>query len=147
MHTLPIDADPYMGPLLVTLLYILLYYVVIIYVARIKFALNHEYKARGEKFDRYFGQDRRMLAADRMQLNMLEQMPPFLVLLWLNAAFVGPTGATWAGAVYIAARLLYPVVLGSKLGRGIRAQVFLATGPGYLVIIYLAGALLFRLWR
>jgi uncharacterized MAPEG superfamily protein len=139
------DAHALAGPLLVTLGYVGWYYALQIHAARRKFALAREYAARGEKFDRYFGQDRQMLAADRMQLNMLEHMPPFLALLWLHAVFVSATGATAAGAVYLAARMLYPVVLGQRLGRSIRSQVMLSTVPGYVVLVYLMGGLVFAL--
>ncbi|MFT6233578.1 MAG: hypothetical protein ACJAZO_004099, partial [Myxococcota bacterium] len=47
---------------------------------RTKSRLVAGYQSRGEKFDRYFGQDREMLASDRTQLNMLEHMPVFLAL-------------------------------------------------------------------
>jgi hypothetical protein len=141
----PIAAAPFAGPIAVTLAYVLLYYAVQIYVARVKFGLAREYRDRGEKFDRYFGQDRRMLAADRVQLNMLEHMPPFLVLLWLHAVFVGPGSATLAGGVYLLARVSYPLMLGQQLGRGIRRQVLLATVPGYLVLAWLAGGLVVAL--
>jgi hypothetical protein len=129
------------GPVLVTLAYVALYYAFQIRVALTKARLSREYAGRGEKFDRYFSQDRQMLAVDRVQLNMLEHMPPFLVLLWLNAVFIGPTGATIAGAIYLAARAAYPLLMGGRLGRGVRASIFIATLPGYLVLIYLAGAL------
>ena len=124
------------GPIFVTLATVLLYYGFILRVAVVKYSLDAEYKARGEKFDRYFGEDRRMLAADRMQLNMLEQLPPFVVLLWVTALFVGPMWATAGGVVYVASRALYPFAMGSRLGRGVRALLFLSTGPGYLVILY-----------
>ena len=60
-----------------------------------------------------------MLAADRYVGNMLEHMPPFLILLWLNALFVGARGATVAGAAYVFCRLLYPVLMGRSLGKGV----------------------------
>jgi hypothetical protein len=47
---------------------------------RTKSRLVAGYQSRGEKFDRYFGQDREMLASDRTQLNRLEHMPVFLAL-------------------------------------------------------------------
>jgi hypothetical protein len=37
-------------------------------VLRTKRRLRSEYRARGEAFDRYFSEDRRMLAADRCVL-------------------------------------------------------------------------------
>ena len=141
--THPLDIGAYAGPISVTVGYVAVYYATQIRIARLKFALDAEYRERGEKFDRYFGQDRRMLAADRVQLNMLEHMPPFLLLMWLHAVFIGTTGATIAGSVYLAARVAYPLLMGARLGRGIKAAILLATLPGYLVIAYLGGALLY----
>jgi uncharacterized MAPEG superfamily protein len=138
-----LDPHVYIGPLAVTLGYVLLYYVFQINVARVKFKLARDHAARGEKFDRYFGQDRHMLAADRSQLNMLEHMPPFLALLWLNAVFVSPSSATIAGGIYLASRVVYPLVMGARLGRGVRGLIALSTAPGYLVLVWFSGALLY----
>ncbi|KIG12820.1 hypothetical protein DB30_00983 [Enhygromyxa salina] len=143
MHAL--DIADQTGPIVVTLIYLALYYAFQIRQLQVKTRLGREYLARGEKFDRYFSQDREMLAADRTQLNMLEHMPPFLALFWLNAVFVGPGGATIAGGLYVAARALYPLVLGRRLGRGIRAQVLISTGTGYAVLAYFMGALVWQL--
>jgi hypothetical protein len=130
------DATAYAGPIAVTLAYIGVYYGFQIHVARTKTRLAAQYKADGERFDRYFGQDRHMLAADRIQLNTLEHMGPFLALLWLNAVFVGTGAATVAGGIYVAARMVYPLLIGMRLGRGIKAKVLAATVPGYLVLTY-----------
>ena len=139
MQTL--DLAQQTGPVLVTLAYVALYYAFQINQLRVKTLVAREHEARGEKFDRYFGQDRQMLAADRIQLNTLEHMPPFLALLWLHALFIGPWGATVAGAIYVASRAVYPLLIGSRLGRGIHARVMLATGVGYAVLVYFMGAL------
>lgn len=113
----------------------------------VKSRLIKEYSDRGEKFDRYFGQDREMLAVDRIQLNTLEHMPPFLALLWLNALFIGPRGATIGGALYVVSRLLYAILIGGRLGRSIRAKVLVATGTGYAILVYFIGALLYGLFQ
>lgn len=140
-----LDAKPLVGPILVTLVYVLVYYGMIGRISRTKRRLAREYAERGEKFDRYFGQDREMLAADRTQLNMLEHMPPFLVLLWLHALFVNPLSATGAGAVYLVARIAHPLLVGSRLGREVRASILLATVPGYVVLVYLLGGIVWAL--
>jgi hypothetical protein len=139
------DLSAHTGPILVTLAYVGVYYAFMVNVLRVKTRLYAAYKARGEKFDRYFDQDREMLAADRIQLNTLEHMGPFLVLLWLNAVFVGPYWATVAGAVYVASRAIYPLLMGGSLGRGIASRVYVATFLGYAVLTYYAGALVFAL--
>jgi hypothetical protein len=135
------SLSTYVGPVAVTLAYIALYYAFVVHVGVMKARRARFYKEKGEKYDRYFTPDREMLAADRMQLNTLEQMPPFLVLLWLNAVFVGPLGATIAGGFYVLARAAYPLALGKRLGRGVRGLVLASTVPGYLVILYFIGAL------
>lgn len=141
----PLELPHQAGPVLVTLAYIGLYYAFQIRVALIRRTLAREYRARGETFDRYFGQDRTMLAADRVQLNMLEHMPPFLALLWLHAVLVSPSSATIAGGIYVLTRSTYPLLIGERMGRDVRALVFLATVPGYLVLIYFGAALLWAI--
>ena|ERR1700690_597060 len=129
------------GPLLVTVAYVAVYYGLINYQLRVKTRLREAYRARGETFDRYFNTDREMLAADRYVGNMLEHMPAFLALLWLNALFVGPLGATLAGGAYVASRVLYPFVMGTSLGKGVPRRIMWATGIGYLVIAYFVARL------
>jgi uncharacterized membrane protein YecN with MAPEG domain len=124
------------GPLLLTLAYVVVYYLMIANQLRVKTRVRNAYRARGETFDRYFNTDREMLAADRYVGNMLEHMPTFLLLLWLNAIFVGPRGATIAGAAYVACRLLYPFLMGGRLGRGVPSRILYATVIGYGVITY-----------
>jgi len=126
------------GPLLVTVAYVVLYYLLFANQLRVKARLRRAYRARGETFDRYFNTDREMLAADRYVGNMLEHMPAFLVLLWLNAMFVGPRGASFAGAAYLLSRALYPFMLGRQLGRGVPGRILFATVIGYVVIAFLA---------
>ena len=137
------DASAYLGPVLVTVAYIALYYAFQVWLLVVKQRVQKAHEARGERFDRYFSQDRELLAADRVQLNTLEHMPPFLLLLWLNAVFVGTFSATIAGAIYVAARALYPSMIGRKLGRGIKASIFLSTAPGYGVLAWYCGALVY----
>ena len=139
MH--PLELPTQTGPLLVTLAYLLVYYGIIVNVGRTKIRLAREYAKRGEKFDRYFGEDREMLAADRFQLNQLEHMPPFLVLLWLVAVFVSPVFATVGGSIYVLTRVLYPLMMGSRLGRGVKGSILVATLPSYLVLLSFMGAL------
>lgn len=135
MHEL---AATYRAPILVTLAYVAVYYVTIINVLRVKTRLFNEYKARNEKFDRYYNTDRAMLAADRGQLNMLEHMPAFLTLLWLAALSASPTRAAIAGCVYLVTRVAYPFLLGGHLGRNIRPRLLVATFTGYGVLVFLA---------
>jgi hypothetical protein len=141
----PLDLPTQIGPLVVTLVYVGLYYAFQIYGLSVKTRLTREYASRNEKFDRYFSQDREMLAADRVQLNTLEHMGPFLALLWLHAVLVSPLSATVAGAVYVAARMGYPFAMGRKLGRGIPGLILASTVPGYLVLVWLIGGLIWAM--
>lgn len=144
----PVAVEPYAGALLVTLLYVGVYYAFQINVLRVKVKRSRAWAARGEKLDRYANADRELLAADRYQLNTLEHMGPFLVLLWLVAVFVGPGPSTWGGLAYVAARAAYPFAMGSRLGRSPRTAIFLSTVPGYAVLtwwcVLLIGVLMSR---
>lgn len=126
------------GPVWVTLAYVLVYYSFQFNQLFTKSRLAREYKKRGEKFDRYFGNDRQMLAADRYVGNTLEHMGPFLVLLWLQAIYVSPLSATMGGALYVLSRAVYPFLIGRELGRGVPARVLFTTVVGYLVLTYFA---------
>jgi hypothetical protein len=67
---------------------------------------------------------------------MLEHMPAFLILLWLNALFVGPRGASFVGAAYVVARIAYPFVMGVRLGRAVPTRILFVTLVGYAVLAY-----------
>ena len=138
---LALDPETFRGPVLVTVAYFALWYYLLLGSQRgTKYRLAEEYAALGEVFDRYFGQDGRMLAVDRAVANTLEQMVPFLVALWLHAALVSPPHATVLGAVYVALRAVYPLLLGKSLSKTQSKRVFLATGPCYLIVFYLLGS-------
>jgi hypothetical protein len=139
------DAQVFAGPLVVTVAYVAVYYAMQVNQLVVKTRLRREYKARGERFDRYFNTDRAMLAADRYAGNMLDHMPPFLALLWLDAVFVGPRGATVAGGAYVACRVAYPWLMGRELGRSVPARILFATLVGYTVIAYFCVALIMKL--
>ncbi|MBL90549.1 MAG: hypothetical protein CMH56_01880 [Myxococcales bacterium] len=134
------------GPIWVTLVYVLLYYIFMTHGLRVKVKLFKDYRARGERFDRYFGQDPEMLAADRIQLNLLEHMPAFLVIFWLYAIVVSAYWATWAGAIYVGLRALYPFVLGRELKGGIPLRLLFVTFSAYgvllLMVVHIVWALL-----
>lgn len=129
------------GPVLVTVAYFAVYYALHSHILRTKRRLRRECLARGEEFDRYFSRDRRLLAADRCMLNMLEHMPPFVCLFWLHVVFVSPLGATVAGSLYVAARAAYPFLLGPSVGTQLPGRLLVATYGGYGVLLYLAAGL------
>ncbi len=130
------DGGIPIGPAWVTLAYVGLYYAFMTQVLRTKIRLGRAYQERGEKFDRYYSQDREMLAADRIQLNMLEHMPIFLVLLWLHALVGSIDEATITGGIYVAARAAYPFVLGGRLGRAVPKRLLFVTFTGYAVLAF-----------
>lgn len=127
------------APAAVTLGYLLVYYLTILNVLRVKSAIAAELNARGESFDRYATPDPRMRAADRIQLNTLEHMPPFLTLLWLDAGFAGAAHATALGGVYLATRCLYPFMVGTTLGGSAPKGIGRVTTIGYVTLALLAG--------
>ena len=130
-----LDLATIAGPAWVTLAYVGIYYAFMTHLMQVKLRLHREYKARGETFDRYFGQDRELLAADRVQLYMLEHMPVFLVLLWLHALVVSGTEAAILGGIYTASRALYPVLLRGRLGRDVPTRILPITFTGYLILL------------
>ena len=130
-------ATTYTNVIWVSLALVLVYYAIMTYGLVVKLRLVKRCKAAGERFDRYGGHYPELLAADRMQLNTLEHMPPFLLLLWLNALVVGPETATLWGGLYVLLRALYPFFLGIRLRRGFRSRVFLITFPSYGLMILL----------
>ena len=99
-------------------------------------------KARGEKFDRYQNNDP-IRAADRIQLNTLEHMPPFLILLWLDAIMGSVMVASFLGWTYVGLRALYPVFLGSQLNRNIPNRLLFNTFASYLVLAAMMGHIVY----
>ena len=129
----------------VTLSYLGVYYVIITYGLIAKRRAARRCKSLGERFDRYNSQDPELLAADRMQLNTLEHMPPFIVFLWLQAAVVSAESATVLGALYVMIRATYPFFLGRELSSSLPRRVLINTFSGYLVMVAFAGSQLYEL--
>ncbi|MEM6991637.1 MAG: MAPEG family protein [Myxococcota bacterium] len=139
-----VELAPLKGPVVVTAAYFCLWYYLLLGLQRgVKYKLRDEYAARGEAFDRYFGQDPRMLAVDRVVINTQEQMVPFLVSMWMHALLVSPTHATVLGLAYVALRGLYPALLGTRVSKLQSRRVVVATIPCYLIVVYLLGSTVF----
>lgn len=135
------------GPIAVTAAYFLLWYGLLFGLqSRTKYRLQREYAARGEVFDRYRSFDPEMLRADRAVQNTHEQMVPFLVSLWLYALFSSPTRATTLGAIYVALRALYPLLLGPRVDQLQSKRVAFVTFPCYAIVFWMFGAGAMRLW-
>ena len=126
------------GPLVVTVAYFLLWYGFLFGLqSRTKYRLKALYQKEGKVFDRYFGQDREMLAADRVVANTHEQMGPFLASLWLFAIFSSPSYATWLGASYVVLRALYALILGRRVSNTQTKRVAFATFPSYAIVLFM----------
>lgn len=135
-----LDPTQFRGPLAVTVAYFVLWYSLLFGLqTRTKYRLKARYAKDGQVFDRYFGQDPEMLAADRAVANTLEQMGPFLVSLWLYSIFVSPTDATWLGAAYVLLRGLYPLLLGTRLSKVQSKRVAFVTFPCYAIVFTMLG--------
>lgn len=127
----------------VTLVYVGVYYAFLVNVLRVKVRIVQACKSQGIRFDRYSSVDPQLRAADRVQLNTLEHMPTFLTLLWLHAAVIDPSQAADFGWIYVALRILYPFFLGAELGENIRRRVLLNTFSGYLILVTMAGSVIY----
>ena len=122
----------------VTLAYLGIYYALMVNGLRVKVKLAKQCKAEGTPFLRYSNQYPELLASDRHQLNMLEHMPPFLVLLWLQALIVSVGSAALLGWAYVVVRATYPFFVGSRLRSGIKSRVFINTFTGYGILTVFA---------
>ena len=135
----------YSGPILVTVLYLVFWYYLLLIVQRgTKYRLKEKYEKQGREFDRYFGQDNEMLSADRAVINTQEQMVPFLLSMWLHAIFVSVSVATILGVIYVVIRASYPILLGNEVSKIQTKRVYFATLPGYLIVFYLFGSLAYH---
>lgn len=134
------DLTQLHGPVVVTAAYFLLWYSLLFGLqTRTKYRLKARYEKDGKVFDRYFGQDEEMLAADRAVSNTHEQMGPFLASLWLYAIFVSPRHATWLGAAYVVLRAIYPFLLGTRVSKVQSKRVALVTFPCYAIVLTMLG--------
>tara|TARA_R110001592_G_scaffold135108_4_gene351074 strand:- start:25720 stop:26160 length:441 start_codon:yes stop_codon:yes gene_type:complete len=129
------DPSVYSGPVFVTCLYFAFwYYLLLIKQRGLKDKLRKSYEAKGEVFDRYFGQNEEMLAVDRVVINTQEQMMPFIVSLWLFSVLVSVYYATIFGVLYLALRAIYPMLLGKKVSKVNTKKVCFVTIPCYMII-------------
>ena len=129
------DITLYAPVILVTLAYVSLYYLLMVNGLVVKIKVAKRCRDDGEPFLRYTGNYPEVLAADRAQLNTLEHMPPFLILLWLLAWVVSIQSAAWLGGLYVVIRASYPFFLGRTLTRSFPRRVFINTFSGYAVLL------------
>lgn len=136
-----IDIASLKGPIIITVLYFMLWYYLLLFLQRkTKYRLKAKYQSEGKEFDRYFGQDEEMLAVDRAVINTQEQMVPFIMALWLYSIFVSPVVGTWLGGVYVALRTLYPFFLGQKVSKLQSKRVAFVTFPCYFIVFFMFGS-------
>lgn len=112
----PAALAPFLGVSKVTLAAAAMVYVFIMFQVRVKVRLaraaRKQLKETG-KIDtttvaRYNSTDPEVIQADRSLGNYLEQLPVFLITLWLHALYVDAGVSTTLGWVYLAFRVLYP---------------------------------------
>ena len=127
-------ANDYASVIWVTLIYIGVYYAFMVNGMFVKLRVAKRCRDAGEPFLRYTNHYPEILAADRVQLNTLEHMPPFLVLLWLQALIVSTESATILGSLYILVRATYPFFMGRELHRSFPKRIFINTFSGYAVL-------------
>lgn len=131
------------GPVVVSVAYMVLWYYLLLGLQRgTKYRRKATYERDGKVFDRYFGRDEEMLAADRAVANTHEQMGPFLISLWLCAVFFSATFATALGAAYVALRAAYPFLLGSRVSKMNPKRVAFVTLPCYGIVFTMLGCAL-----
>ena len=131
-------STQYQQVIWVTLAYVGVYYALMLNGLRVKLKLAKQCKASGKPFLRYSNEYPELLASDRHQLNMLEHMPPFLVLLWLQAFVVSVSSATILGWAYVLIRITYPLFVGNRLRSSIKPRVFINTFTGYGILTVFA---------
>jgi uncharacterized MAPEG superfamily protein len=134
------------GPVVwVTIGYVGVYYLFLVNVLRVKVSMAKSCRANGTQFDRYLSVDPKLRAADRVQLNTLEHMPAFLVLLWLYAAVVDVSDAAILGWLYVILRAIYPIFMGSSLKRNIPMRLLINTFAGYLILAFMVGGIVYTM--
>jgi len=97
----------------------------------------------GKPFASYVADDEGARMGERVFLNTLEQMGPFLISLWMCAAFVSCELATVLGSVAIVARCLMPLLWSMGPGGAWNIKVELSTQPYYICVTAMLGATFF----
>lgn len=127
-------------PAIVTLLALLLFFAISIYVgyARTKYGVKAPATTGNDTFERIF----------RVQMNTLESLVLFLPALWLFNIYVGPLWAGVIGAVWLVGRVDYALgyISSAKArGRGFAisalAFVVLAVGAGVGMVLRITAGL------
>uniref|UniRef100_A0A0G4HEK1 Uncharacterized protein n=1 Tax=Chromera velia CCMP2878 TaxID=1169474 RepID=A0A0G4HEK1_9ALVE len=133
-------AEPFKGPITVTLAYFVVYYLFCFGQTFMHTVLFATLKKKGESVtlsDVKLGriEDPMVTAVNRMFLNTAEQAIPFLTSFWLYALLVDREDATLYGWVYVGLRAVYPLFLYLGL-KFYTAIVAFSTAGQYLIIFY-----------
>jgi glutathione S-transferase len=102
---------------------------------RVKYGVPYPKTTGPEPFERAF----------RAQQNQVEQMTPFLALLWVCSIFFNPTFAGSVGAIWVVCRMAYSFLY--RLGTSSRRALIFTTIPAYLCLVVLAFGALFGIVR
>ena len=139
------DIKRFKLPILATSSALATWYWMLLYgQSRLKYKLVSEYKSKGEEFDRYYGKDPRMLAADRIVGNTHEQLIPFLAALWIHAIFVDADKAGKLGFLWVTLRICYSFLMPKRLENRQPKYLATTTFPQYFIIAYLIGTAAYR---
>lgn len=121
-------------PAIITLLSLLLFFAILIYVgyARMKYGIKAPATTGNQDFERVF----------RVQMNTLENLILFLPALWLFSNYVSPLWAGVLGIVWFVGRVDYAISYARAAearsrGYGISALAFVALAVGAAVGITL----------
>lgn len=121
-------------PAIITLLSLLLFFAILIYVgyARMKYGIKAPATTGNQDFERVF----------RVQMNTLENLILFLPALWLFSNYVSPLWAGVLGIVWLVGRVDYAISYARAAearsrGYGISALAFVALAVGAAVGITL----------
>uniref|UniRef100_A0A7S0AEM7 Uncharacterized protein n=1 Tax=Pyrodinium bahamense TaxID=73915 RepID=A0A7S0AEM7_9DINO len=135
-----IDGQDYSLPILVTLVYFVLFQLFMVNQVKAKIDAGKGDPAKLNRFD-YSNKFWEM--ADRSFMNFLEQTPAFVSLMWLCAVFCNAESAGTAGLVYCVARAAFPVLWAVK-GKW-TLLIELSTQPCYAAVNYYNVCLLYLL--
>ena len=119
----------------VFMLHYLLFDVLGVVPLRVKYGVPYPKTTGPEPFERAF----------RTQQNQVEQMTPFLALLWVCSIFFNPSFAGRVGTVWVVCRMAYSFLY--RLGTSSRRVLILTTIPAYLCLAVLAFGALFGIVR
>jgi glutathione S-transferase len=119
----------------VFMLHYLLFDVLGVVPLRVKYGVPYPKTTGPEPFERAF----------RTQQNQVEQMTPFLALLWVCSIFFNPSFAGSVGAIWVVCRMAYSFLY--RLGTSSRRILIITTIPAYLCLAVLAFGALFGIVR